>query len=94
MQPGFPSRVAEVVESAEARVRWVALTVEVAEQERRILEPSRREFHKLADLAVLRGLRTEPPGERPPADLVRVAATAADTRGQRRRGRRRLRLSA
>ena len=70
VQPGFPFRVAEVVESARGRVCWVALTVEAAEQEHRILEPSRHEFHKLADLAALRALRTEPAGERPPADLV------------------------
>ena len=69
VQPGFPRRVADVVEPAGGRVCYVALTVDAAEQERRILEPNRREFHKLSDLAVLRALRAEPSGERPPADL-------------------------
>ena len=69
VQAGFPRRAAAVVEPAGGRVCYVALTVEAAEQERRILEPSRREFHKISDLAVLRTLRAAPSGELPPADI-------------------------
>jgi hypothetical protein len=69
VRAGFPQRVADVVEPTGGRVCWVALAVESAEQERRLVEPGRREFRKLSDPAVLRQLRAGPAGEQPPADI-------------------------
>src|SRR5579884_585037 len=66
---GFPLRAQRVVEAAGGRVCFVRLLVDEAEQERRITEPSRREFHKLTDLATLRRNRAQPEAEQPPADL-------------------------
>jgi hypothetical protein len=69
VRPGFPRRVVDVVEPAGGRVCWVALTVDAGEQERRLVEPGRREFGKLSDPAVLRALRAGPPSEQPPVDI-------------------------
>jgi hypothetical protein len=82
--PGFPGRVREVVESAGGRVRFIRLLVGEAEQERRIVDPSRREFHKLGDVEVLRRSRLAGVTvERPPIDLeidtdARDAGSSAD----------------
>jgi hypothetical protein len=70
VQRGFPARVAAAVEEAGGRVRFVRLLVSEAEQERRVVEASRREFHKLSSLETLLSLR-EKRGEveQPPAEL-------------------------
>lgn len=66
---GFPQRVTNAVNASGGRVRFVCLTVDDSEQERRVIEPSRREFFKLADLDTLRRLRGGPVPEQPPVDL-------------------------
>jgi chloramphenicol 3-O-phosphotransferase len=66
---GFPLRARHVVEAAGGRICFVRLTVDELEQERRITDPSRREFYKLTDLATLRRNRAQPDSEQPPADL-------------------------
>lgn len=67
---GFPDRVREVVGSVGGSVRFVRLLVGADEQDRRLVLPSRREFHKLADPALLRQDRATPREvEQPPADL-------------------------
>ncbi len=66
---GFPGRVADAVERAGGRVRFVRLRVSDAEQERRIDRPDRREFHKVTDPAFLRRVAREPAPEQPPAEL-------------------------
>ncbi|SDM52091.1 AAA family ATPase [Allokutzneria albata] len=67
---GFPGRVRSAVESAGGRVRFVRLLVGRAEQERRIGAPSRAEFHKLADVEVLRRIRqSHDASEQPPSDV-------------------------
>ena len=70
VQPGFPGRVQQTVEHTGGRVCFVRLLVSVAEQERRLDSASRREFHKLTDIDVLR--RSRSAGvvvEQPPAQL-------------------------
>jgi hypothetical protein len=66
---GFPARAQSAVEQAGGRVRFVRLTVEEPEQERRLINPSRSEFHKLTDLDTFRTLRAQLAPEQPPADL-------------------------
>ena len=66
---GFPRRTQQIVEAAGGRVRFVCLTVDEVEQERRITEPGRREFYKLTDLAMLRRNRAQRNAEQPPTDL-------------------------
>jgi hypothetical protein len=56
---GFASRVQDVVNDAGGQTRFVRLDVSEVEQERRIENPSRREFAKLNDLATLRLLREQ-----------------------------------
>jgi hypothetical protein len=65
---GFALRTRQIVQAGGGRVCFVRLTVDHVEQERRITEPSRREFYKLADL-VTRRSRAEPEAEQPPIDL-------------------------
>ena len=55
----FPWRVIDRVEAAGGRVRFVALTCPVEEQDARIDAPSRAEFAKLKDVAALRDLRAQ-----------------------------------
>jgi hypothetical protein len=71
VRPGFPLRAQETVEGAGGHVHFVRLLVSDVEQERRINSPSRREWHKLADLETLKRQRerNEVP-EEPPADLT------------------------
>lgn len=70
VRPGFPARVREMVETAGGRVRFVRLLVDSAEQERRLGDPSRAEFHKLTDVGTLRAIRARrAEHEQPPADL-------------------------
>jgi hypothetical protein len=62
--------VRKTVDDAGGRVCFVRLLVSEAEQERRVDSASRREFHKLTDVNVLR--RSRSAGivvEQPPADL-------------------------
>lgn len=67
---GFPARARAAVEAHDGRVRFVHLAVSEAEQERRIGNASRREFHKLSDLETLRASRGQDRDiERPPVDL-------------------------
>jgi hypothetical protein len=68
---GFPDRVRRAVESRGGRVRFVGLTVGLAEQERRIGLPSRLEFAKLTDVQTLRRIRaSEESTEQPPVELT------------------------
>ncbi len=66
---GFPSRVVDAVGSRGGRVRFVRLLVGTPEQERRLVLPDRREFHKLDDVGWLRRTPAEPAPEQPPVDL-------------------------
>jgi hypothetical protein len=67
---GFPGRVQRAVHEAGGRVCFVRLLVSPAEQERRVTAASRREFHKLSDVEVLRrGRDRARTVEVPPADL-------------------------
>jgi hypothetical protein len=69
---GFPARVTAVVTRHGGAVCFVRLAVGAAEQERRVADPARREFHKLSDVSELRRLqRSEAKGqpEQPPVDL-------------------------
>lgn len=66
---GFPKRVRVVVEQAGGTVCFVRLQVSDAEQERRVTNPSRTEFHKLADVPTLRRIAAQAAGEQPPVDL-------------------------
>lgn len=69
--PGFAQRVADIVQSRGGRVRFVRLVVGDIEQERRIGNASRREFHKVADVDTLRGLRAAGIAiDLPPAQLT------------------------
>lgn len=70
VRPGFPTRVRETVERHGGSVRFVKLAVSAQEQERRIENPDRGEFHKLNDLGTLRRTRdADLEAEQPPADL-------------------------
>jgi hypothetical protein len=66
---GFPARVRAAVEPAGGTVCFVRLRVSEAEQERRVIDPSRAEFHKVAHVATLRRISAQPAAEQPPADL-------------------------
>lgn len=77
VRAGFPARVRETVERHGGSVRFVKLAVSAQEQERRIENPDRREFHKLNDLDTLRRTRlADVEAEQPPVDLE------IDTEGQ------------
>lgn len=67
---GFPARARAAVESAGGTVCFVQLQVSDAEQEQRVADPGRTEFHKIASVQTLREVAGQPPGELPPADLV------------------------
>lgn len=70
VRAGFPARVRETVERHGGSVRFVRLAVSAQEQERRIENPDRREFHKLNDLETLRRTRDgDLEVEQPPVDL-------------------------
>jgi hypothetical protein len=66
---GFPARVVDAVGSRGGRVRFVRLLVGQHEQERRLVLPDRKEFHKLDDVGWLRRTPPEPAPEMPPVDL-------------------------
>lgn len=66
---GFPARVQRAIEEAGGRVCFVHLVIDEVEQERRVANPSRSEFHKLTDVATFRRLRSQPRPEQPPTNL-------------------------
>jgi hypothetical protein len=55
--PGFPARVVAVVERHGGAVCFIRLTVSRGEQERRLVDPARQEFHKISDAIALRRLQ-------------------------------------
>lgn len=57
--PDFPARVRALVEAAGGEVVFVSLTVDEAEQERRLAAPSREAYFKLKSVEVLRSLRAQ-----------------------------------
>ncbi len=57
--PDFAQRVRAQVEASGGKVIFVALTVPLAEQERRIAEPDRSAFGKMRSLDLLRQLKGE-----------------------------------
>lgn len=72
VRPGFCDQVVSHVRAHGGEVLFVRLTVTEEEQERRLVDPARREFHKLADVETLRRLRRESGTslvEQPPVDL-------------------------
>jgi hypothetical protein len=87
VQPGFPERVVDLVEGAGGEVRFVQLSVSVAEQERRIDRASRKEFRKLTSLTLLRQLRRDfeaCDASMPPAHLsINTEATDPATAARR-----------
>jgi hypothetical protein len=66
---GFSARVREAVEPAGGAVCFVRLQVSDEEQERRVTDPSRAEFHKVADVSTLRRIARQHVAESPPFDL-------------------------
>lgn len=56
---GFAQRARDIVEAAGGRTRFVRLSVPAAEQEKRLVAPSRAEFGKLRSLDLLRELREQ-----------------------------------
>ena len=81
---GFPGRARDAVEQAGGRVCFVQLTVEEQEQEQRLANPSRSEFHKLVDLDTFRRLRLQAGPEQPPADLEIDTTTSPPDRSAQR----------
>jgi chloramphenicol 3-O-phosphotransferase len=77
---GFPARARARVEASGGRVCFVRLLVSEIEQDRRIGNEDRKQFHKLSDLNTLRRLRNNPHRiEQPPADLeVNTDTTGAE----------------
>jgi chloramphenicol 3-O-phosphotransferase len=70
VHPGFPARARARVESSGGRICFVRLVVSEEEQERRISNEDRKQFHKLTDRSTLRRLRNDRRGiEQPPVDL-------------------------
>jgi chloramphenicol 3-O-phosphotransferase len=80
VQNGFPARAQARIESFGGRVCFVRLVVTEAEQERRIDNDDRKQFHKLTDLTTLRRLRNDSDGvEQPPVDLeIHTDTTTAE----------------
>ena len=80
VQAGFPARVRTRFESFGGRVCFVRLVVTESEQERRIDNEDRKQFHKLTDLDTVRRLRNYRTGiEQPPVDLeINTDTTTAE----------------
>ncbi|MDT9600228.1 shikimate kinase [Sphingosinicella rhizophila] len=55
----FPERVVELIEAAGGRVVFVALTLDVGEQERRLVNVDRAAFGKLRSIEILRQFQDE-----------------------------------
>lgn len=66
---GFVDRLRSVLEDAGGSLRSVRLDVSQDVQEARLGDPSRREFHKLTDISVLRSLQ-DSDADWPSADVV------------------------
>jgi chloramphenicol 3-O-phosphotransferase len=66
---GFPARVRAAVEPVGGTVCFVRLRVSDEEQERRVTNPGRAEFHKVTRIATLRSIAAQPAAEQPPVDL-------------------------
>ena len=77
---GFPARACARVEASGGRVYFVRLLVSESEQDRRIGNEDRKQFHKLSDLNTLRRLRNDRNAiEQPPVDLeVSTDTTSAE----------------
>jgi hypothetical protein len=70
--PGFAGRVVAAVVQHGGVVCFVRLTVGQVEQERRVADQARREFHKISDVSALRRvqrLSAAAQSEQPPVDL-------------------------
>jgi chloramphenicol 3-O-phosphotransferase len=72
VRAGFHERAASVVTGLAGKVHFVELRVSAAEQERRLENPDRRQFHKLASVETLKRIRAEASGspDWPSADLM------------------------
>jgi hypothetical protein len=81
---GFPVRVQRAIEEAGGRVCFVHLVVDEVEQERRVVNPSRSDFHKITDVATFRRLRGQPRPEQPPTDLEIDTTTSPPVQTARR----------
>lgn len=57
--PDFPERVRALVEGRGGRLTFVALTLDAAEQRRRLMDESRVRFGKLRDLALFDALEAD-----------------------------------
>lgn len=83
VRPGLAVRVRQVVEEAGGRVCFVRLTVTDEEQERRIGNADRLEFHKLSEIGTLHRMRQHGAAdvEQPPVDLEIVTdrSTASES---------------
>jgi hypothetical protein len=55
----FPARVAQIIEQVGGRIFFVALNLEVAEQERRLIRADRASFGKLRSVDILREIRDD-----------------------------------
>jgi hypothetical protein len=55
----FPAHVADIVEKAGGRLFFVALELDAAEQERRLVSADRAQFGKLRSIDILRQLRDD-----------------------------------
>ncbi len=71
VSPGFPDDTVRTVAAHGGRVRFIALTISQAEQDRRVAEASRAAFGKLRDPALLQTLRAQGAFDYPalPAEL-------------------------
>jgi chloramphenicol 3-O-phosphotransferase len=80
VQSGFAGRARARIEASGGRVCFVRLVVTESEQERRIGNEDRKQFHKLTDLSTLRRLRNYRDGvEQPPVDLeINTDTTTAE----------------
>ncbi|MES2721513.1 MAG: shikimate kinase [Pseudomonadota bacterium] len=66
VRPAFIPDTVAAVEAHGGRVRFVALTAPVAEQERRLTDESRAAFGKMRDVAFLRQLKAQGAMDYPP----------------------------
>lgn len=70
---GFPQRAASIVANHAGQVHFVGLQVSPAEQERRIENPDRKRFQKLASVDTLKRIQADAEStaaETPPVDLL------------------------
>jgi chloramphenicol 3-O-phosphotransferase len=82
----FVDEAVAAITLAGGKVHFVGLTCEAAEQERRIENPDRKQYNKLASLQTLRAINAADKGfgRIPPADLtLDTTATPPDETAQR-----------